>query len=216
MENKEFIKIVHASILGDGYFYKVDQNNDRANTHYMLKQISVHADYVEWMASYLEQLTSVTITKVASRIDDRGYNCSEQLVLKTMRHPTYKKMYNRLYQPVGNTHVKRLDSHYIELFDWQTLAIMYMDDGWIDVAENKTKENYVRLSIATHCFTYFENKVLRDLIAERFNIHCDVKQHKQKNGTVLYYLNFKKDNAKLFIDGVKPFIFKSFNYKLEY
>lgn len=216
MENKEFIKIVHASILGDGYFYKVDQDNDRANTHYHLKQQSDHSDYVEWMANYLEQLTRVTITKVAAKIDDRGYNNREQLVLKTMRHPIYKKMYNRLYQPVGNTHIKRLDSHYLSLFDWQTLAIMYMDDGWIDVSKNKIVEDYVRVSIATHCFSYFENKVLRDLIAEKFDVHGDVKAHKQKNGTILYYLNFKKDNAKKLLAGVQPFIFKSFNYKLEY
>lgn len=216
MENKEFIKIVHASILGDGYFYKVDQDNDKANTHFMLKQISQHKDYVEWMANYVEQLTRVTITTVAAKVDDRGYMNQEQLILKTMRHPVYKKMYNRLYQPVGSTHVKRLDSHYLELFDAQTLAIMYMDDGWIDVSENKIVEDYVRVSIATHCFTYFENKVLRDLIAERFNIHGDVKTHKQKNGTFMYYLNFKKDNAKKLIEVVSPFVFKSYAYKLEY
>lgn len=216
MEKKEFIKIVHASILGDGYFYKVDQSNENVNTHFMLKQLAVHRDYIEWMANYMEQLTRVTINTVAAKIDDRGYNNGEQLVLKTMRHPTYKTMYNRLYQPVGTTHIKRLDSHYLELFDLQTLAIMYMDDGWIDVSENKIVENYVRVSIATHCFTYFENKVLRDLIAEKFNIHGDVKTHKQKTGTLMYYLHFKKENAKKLIDMVEPFIFKSYEYKLKY
>ena len=48
-------------------------------------------------------------------------------------------MYNRLYTPVGNTHVKVLDPHYLKLMDWETLAMMYMDDGWIQVTENKTK-----------------------------------------------------------------------------
>lgn len=216
MENKEFIKIVHASILGDGYFYKVDQDNSKANTHYMLKQLAIHKDYIEWMADHVEQLTRVTVTVKEAYTDMRGYRNNEQLILKTMRHPTYKTMYNRLYQHTDNTHIKRLDPHYLTLFDWQSLAILYMDDGWIAVHKNKTVEDYVRVNIATHCFSYFENKVLRDLIAEKFGVHGDIKRHKQKTGVIMYYLCFKKDNAKRLIEGVSPYIFNSFNYKLQY
>ncbi len=216
MEKKEFIKIVHASILGDGYFYKVDQDNTKINTHYMLKQSSDHEDYINYVANILEDLTRVTIIEKESYTDDRGYTCKAQLELKTMRHPTYKKMYNRLYSHVGGTHVKRLDPHYIKNIDWQTLGIMYMDDGWVESHENKTKENYVRCGIATHCFSYFENKTLRDLFAERFNIHADVTHHKMRSGKICYYLRFKKDNAKRLIEGVSPFILPSYEYKLNY
>jgi len=214
MEKKEFIKIVHASILGDGYFYKVDQMNDKANTHYMLKQISEHRDYVEWMANILEDLTRVTLNVTEAYTDSRGNNCKEQIILKTMRHPLYKKMYNRLYDHVGNTHIKRLDPHYLKLMDWQSLAIMYMDDGWLQVNENKTKEDYVRIGLATHALSYYENITLRDLFAERFNIHGEVKHHKMRSGKICYYLSFKKDNAKRLVEGVTPFVFPSFEYKI--
>lgn len=216
MERRDIIKIVHASILGDGYFYKVDQDNSKANTHFMLKQLSTHRDYVEWMANILEDLTRVRVDVQESYTDSRGYSCNEQLILKTMRHPMYKKMYNRLYTHVGNTHVKRLDPHYLKSFDAQTLAMMYMDDGWIEVQERKTVDTYVRCGIATECFSYYENKILRDLICEKFNIHSDVTAHKNKSGSFLYYLRFKKDNAKRLISTVSPYVFDSFEYKISY
>lgn len=215
MENIEVIKIVHASILGDGFFYKVDQTNNKANTHFMLKQTG-HDDYINWMANKLESVTRVTISTVDAYVDKRGYNIAEQKVLKTMRHPFYKTMYNRLYSHVDHTHIKRLDPHYLKLVDWQSLAMIYMDDGWIDVSENKIKDDYIRISLSTHCFSYFENLTLRQLLAEKFGIHGEVKHHKQKSGNILYFLQFKQDNAKRFLEGVKPFIFPSFEYKLQY
>lgn len=216
MEKKELIKIVHASILGDGYFYKVDQDKATVNTHYALKQLSKHSDYVEWMASVVEDLTRVRVDIKEPFIDGRGFNNNGQIIINTLRHPLYKKMYNRLYTHVGNTHIKRLDPHYLTLFDWQSLAILYMDDGWVEVTENKTKENHVRVGIATHAFSYYENKVLRDLIAERFDVHGDVTRHKMRSGDIKYYLRFKKDNAKRLIEGVTPYVFGSFEHKLTF
>lgn len=216
MEKKDLIKIVHASILGDGFFYKVDQDNAKANTHFSLKQSASHKDYVDWMANILEDLTSVRVDIKPAYVDERGYSCKEQLILKTMRHPTYKKMYNRLYDHVGDTHIKRLDPHYIKLIDWQSIAIMFMDDGWVEVDERKTMENYVRAGIATHAFSYFENLTLRDLFAEQFGIHGDVTHHKMRSGKICYYLRFKKDNAKRLIEGVRPFVFPSFEYKVTF
>jgi len=208
------VKTVHASILGDGYFYKVDQDNPKANTHYMLKQLSTHRDYVEWMANLLEDVTRVTLNIDPAYTDSRGYKCKEQLILKTMRNPMYKKMYNELYVPQDNTHIKRLNDSYLKLLDWADLAMLYMDDGWLDVHPCKTKEDYVRASIATHCFTYEENVKLSKLLLERFGIVSGVKDHKQKSGMIKHYLVMTKDDGKRFLDGVRPFIFDSFNYKL--
>lgn len=216
MENKEFIKIVHASVLGDGYFYKVSQENAKQNTHYMLKQRDDHKDYIDFMANILEDLTSITVNHIPPYTDKRGYEIGGQYELKTMRHPLYKRMYNRMYRHEGNTHIKVIDPHYIKLLDWMSLAIIYMDDGWIKVQENKTKEPWVEVSIATHAFTYFENKFLRDYIAEKFEIHFDVKRHKQKNGEYRFYLGCNKDNAKRFIAGVSKYVVPSYEYKLAY
>lgn len=213
--NTDFIvKTVHASILGDGYFYKVDQCNPKANTHYMLKQLSTHLDYVEWMANILEDVTRVTLNIDSAYIDKRGYNCKEQIILKTMRDPMYKKMYNDLYEPQGNTHIKKLNVDYLKLVDWSDLAMLYMDDGWLDVKPCKTKEDYVRASIATHCFTYNENVVLRGILKEKFGILSSIINHKQKSGEYRYYISMTKDDGKRFLDGIRPFVFDSFSYKL--
>lgn len=215
MDQKYFNKIVSASIMGDGFFFKVDQDNDKQNTHFMLKQSIGHEDYIERIANIVEQLTRVQITENKPYICNRGYNIDGQIILKTMRHPQYKKMYNRLYRPVGNTHVKVLDSHYLTLFDLESLAMMYMDDGWIESKECVTKEDYLRIGIASHKYTYFENLHLRNLIAERFNLHFEVTKHKQKSGEYKYYLRSSgRNNCLRFLDAVKPFIVPSYEYKL--
>lgn len=215
MDKFNFKKIVSSSIFGDGYFYKVAQSNKKQNTHYMLKQLSSHRDYVEWLVSVLEELTRVHVVVQEGYQDSRGYYSKEQLIVKTMRHPIYKEMYNRLYTQVGNTHVKRLDPHYLKMIDWQSLAMMYMDDGNKKQIINKHKESWVSCIINTHKFSYAEVKMLRDYIAEKFNVHFNVLHHTQKSGSVRYYMSANKDNSSRFIDGISDFIFPSFEYKIK-
>lgn len=215
MNTKEFKKVVAASIMGDGYFQRADQQNSCVNTCFLLKQISTHRDYIEYMASVLDDLTSVKIIETPAYADSRGYNCKAHLQLKTGRHPTYKEMYNRLYRHVDNTHVKVIDPHYMTLFDLQSLAMLYMDDGWIETKENKTVDNYVRIGLSTHAFTYYENLYLRGFIAEKFGFHFDVARQKQKSGCYKFYLRAKgRENCLQFLDGVEKYIFPSFQYKL--
>lgn len=216
MDKKYLTKFVSASILGDGYFFKVDQNNEKQNTSYLIKQTEAHKDYIEHIANVLEDVTSVNIMVAESYTDNRGYNIQGQLVLQTKRHPFFKTVYNRTYQHVGNTHIKRLDVHYLKLVDWESLAMLYMDDGWIDIVENKVKDNYIRCSIATHAFSQCESKVIRDFIAEKYNVHFDVKAHKQKSGNFKYYLCAKgRDNCLRFLEGIEPYVLESYKYKLK-
>lgn len=214
MAELSITKLIHASILGDGFFYKVAQENLKANTHYMLKQTSKHKDYVEWMADQLDWLTPVRIDTKPAYTDARGYNCAEQLILKTMRHRVYKRMYNELYVPLGKSHIKRLNPHYLKDLDWQCLAMLYMDDGWLEVDKRKTKESYVRVGIATNAFTYSEVIILRDLLKEKFSITGSVFSQKKTSDQQQHLLRFSKDDARRLIDGVSRFVFPSYEYKL--
>lgn len=222
---KEFTKLVSSFVLGDGYlsttksYYLVEQRtverpqyNRKKNSAYRLKQLKVHQDYVEWQVSILEELTSVHLVVVPQSVDSRGYNSNERYQLSTKTHPFYTAMRERLY----NSGVKQLDPHYLKLFDWQSAAILYMDDGWIDVEPRLTKETYVRASIASHSYTYAENLLLKQVLKEKLGIEFNVRRHKQRSGEYKWYLEAKKDHAKRFLSGIERYVFPSFYYKLSY
>lgn len=222
---KDLTKYIWGFTLGDGGLsslkpYNRVEETDRKNTtgskrtginsHYYLKQLSIHRDYVEWQASILEEITATTIVENNSYVDNRGYNIKPQLVLTTRNHPVYTTMRERIYY----NGIKAISPHDLKLLDWEVAAIFYMDDGWLDARETKTKGLYIRTSIASHSYTYGDNTLLRDAFAEKLGIHFDTKRHKQKSGEYKWYLQTSKDNAKRFLEGITPYIKPSFEYKL--
>lgn len=220
---KDLTKYVWAFTLGDGAlsslksYYLVDQRKverlqyDRPkNSHYYLKQLSTHRDYVEYQASILEHITGTSITVNDSYTDNRGYVSKEQLHLKTKNHPFFTTMRNRVYY----NGIKAVSVHDLKLLDWQCAALFYMDDGWLEVDTRTTKEDYVRVGIASHSYTHGDNILLRSAIAEKLGVHFDIARHKQKSGEYKFYLRAKKDQAKRFLEGVSPYILPSFEYKL--
>lgn len=219
---KDLTAYVWAFTLGDGalsslkpYSRNIEETNigrkrTGINSHYYLKQLSVHKDYVDWQASILERLTQVTIRANKAYVDNRGYSIKEQLELTTRSHPFYTTLRERIYY----NGLKAISPHDLKLLDWETAAIFYMDDGWLDTKETKTKGLYIRASIASHSFTYGDNTLLRDAFAEKLGVHFDTKRHKQKSGEYKWFLQTSKDNAKRFLEGITPYIKPSFEYKL--
>lgn len=219
LNRKELIKLVSSFVIGDGALsnlkrYPVNGKHGEKrekNSKYYLKQLSTHRDYVEWQASILEGLTKVSITTTSEYIDNRGYKCKEQLVLKTHCHPFYTQMRQNFY--INN--FKIINPHYLKLWDAQTLAILYMDDGWLEKTQREDGKIYYRIGISTHSYTYGDNMLLKEMIKEKFAIEFDIQKHKQKSGEYLYYLRNTKDNSLRFIDLVAPYVLSSFQYKIE-
>ena len=143
-------------------------------------------------------------------VDKRGYTCKEKLNLTTMCHPFYTKMRKNFYLD-GR---KMIHPHYMKLWTEQTLAILYMDDGWLEKTLNKNGTIYYRIGIATHNFTYGDNILLKKFIKEKFAIEFDVQRQKQKSGEYKWYLRNSKNNSLRFIDLISPYIFPSFEYKI--
>ena len=104
----------------------------------------------------------------------------------------------------------------LKLMDWEMLATIYMDNGWIETKQTQTKGVWTRVSIATMAYSYADNKMLRDFIFENFGISFDVNFKTARSGEIHYYLRNTKDNAKRFLDGVSKYVVPSYQYKISH
>lgn len=206
---KVLTKYVSAMLLGDGC---LSFSNERsANARYSLTQIADHYDYVEWQADILSNLTNVTVWRKESWIDSIGTKRKTTNYLKTQSVPFFTTIRNRNY-----IEGKKVVSHHdIKLFDWECLAIWYMDDGNLEV-KKQVKQDYVRITLCTNSFSYGDCLLLRTMLKDKFDIGFDVSTMKAKSGAIQYTLRTSKEYAKRFIQGVTPYVKPSFYYKLKY
>jgi hypothetical protein len=157
MDKKELTKLVSSFVIGDGTLsnlkrYPVNgkyKENKEKNSKYSIKQLSIHKDYIDWQTEILENLTRVRATIIPEHVDNRGYTSHEMISLVTMRHPFYTKMRNNCY--LDNR--KTINPHFLKLWDAQSLATLYMDDGWLEKKINKNVSVNQRIGITTHSHT---------------------------------------------------------------
>lgn len=217
MDNKNLTKLIAAMVIGDGFLgwrekksetreVERPQYNRKSNSWYGSAHIEKNKDYVEWQCSILENITSVNIREYEAKKSSNGYTDSAKIVYESKRHPFFTTLRERTY--INN--IKTISPHDLKLFDAESLAILFMDDGW-----NESQSNG-RIGITTHSFSWADNKLLRDCIAEKLNIHLDVRIHKQKNGNICYYLRSNNEQGKILKEIVSKtgLIVPSFEYKL--
>lgn len=221
---KEITKYVASSLLGDGSISidKRDYGNG-GNAVFEICQIEEHLDYLEWLAEKISPITSVKVELKPSNKEEKHVTfpngitslVKKQYRLRTSRHPFFNKFRDRLYA----TGRKTIDSHYFTLFDWESLAMWYMEDGYISsyITKNRHgyKYKYPKLGLCTQGFTQAENFVLKKFLKEKFNLEFNLLQNKYPSG-IKYRLVAKTDNIQMFLDGVEKYIVNSFKYKLEY
>jgi len=203
MNRKDLTKYIFAFTLGDGYLSKVEK---KENSFYGIKQVDTHKDYLEFQKEVLSSISDVKISYRNPYKDKRGFNVQGQFSLQTGRHPIYTKMRRRIYY----NGIKSISYHDLKLFDWECLAIFFMDDGWME----KRKDGYKRIGIATHSFTFGDNILLKKAIEEKTGIRFGIFKHKLASGNYKFYLRTSKSESERFIEGVYPFLFKSFHYKI--
>lgn len=207
INRKELTKYVSAFILGDGH---LALSTGSRNAHYVLHQKAIHTDYVLWQADILETLTKIRVRYKDAYTNSQGAQAKPSIRIETMNHPFYTTLHQRWY----NHRIKQISFHDLKLLDWEMLAIFYQDDGYIEVSERQTKSNYVRVRIATDCYTYGDLYLLTKAIKEKTNIGFDIVgrklQHRQG-----YRLQTTKDMARRFIEGITPYVKESYRYKID-
>ena len=217
--NREIFKLIWSFTIGDGHLSTLkDYVKDgviiqkRNNSKYNLKQKDGHKDYIDYQANILSELTRVNVNLYEGYTCKQGYTRCKQWNLNTLTHPKYTTLRHRIYQDNRKT----FTMHDLKQLDALSLAHLYMDDGFTEIQPRKTKEDYVRIGIATHSYTQGDNLLLRKAISEKFGIEFNVHIHRQsKNNGIYYYLRASKDHAHRFLDLIAPHVLKSYQYKLE-
>lgn len=199
LDNRTLTKYIAAFSFGDGNLSKRG-----TNAFYRTAQITEHRDYIEFQAGILETLTSVNIRTYQPK--DRR----EQTHLETRQHPMYTTAYNRMYIE-GK---KVIDPHHLTLLDWEYLAIIMMDDGCLVKNLNK---KYNRLDccviLCTECFSYGDNYLFAKAAKEKLNLDFDIKAITLPSGNISHRLRLNKKQTPMFLDGIRPFLAPSFEYK---
>jgi hypothetical protein len=199
-DNKELTKYLYSFSLGDGCLYyptKKGRANKNVTAVFSCGQLKIHEDYILWRADILSNITSVHIQEKKNML------CTE-----TNRHPKFTEMRQRMYP----NDYKIVEPHYLKLFDAESLAILYQDDGSL----SHKGENQFSLVISTESFSYGDNILLQRMIKDKFDILFSVLGYRNKLGNLLYRLQLqKKELQHRFLDVVEPFIKESFRYKLD-
>lgn len=194
-EQLDHFKTTSDFVLGDGGLY-INKASGAKNAIYNTSKLSVNLDYIMWQAWVLSALTSVSV----GLFEANGMH-KESVRLATKSHPTYTTLHSRFY----STGRKEVSVHDLLKFDKVSLACLVQDDG----AWNQNKDqSYYRFYICTESFSEAENKLLRDTIAEKLNVHADVVNYKTK-----HRLCFKGKQVDKLYEIVQPMLAPSFYYK---
>jgi len=209
-DKKILVKYVNAFLLGDGWLSRRN-NNESCNACYGLRQIAQHKDYIDWQANILENLTSVHYYNRDAFIDPRGVNNQAQICITSKAHPFYTTMYERVYT---SQRIKSISYHDLKLLDWETLAILYQDDGYIQVIPGIKVDKKVDVYICTENYTYGDLTLLQSAIFEKVGIPFTFKKRKLKDNYG-YRLVIRGEKALRFLDGISKYVKPSYEYKID-
>lgn len=199
MDDLTFLKYVVAFTYGDGCIAIMKSHK---NARFQAAQLAENRDYIEWRGDILSHLTKIHYNEYVSRT-------SPMIGTYTRDHPLYTRVHARMYHSGRKT----VDPHYLKFFDWETLAIFYQDDGnWRFRPQAGSITPEVR--IASHNFTYAENLMFKRMLKERFDLEWNLQRQVYKNMVSYYYLSLRVKDYSKFVNGIRPYIKPSFEYKL--
>jgi hypothetical protein len=194
MDKKELYKYVSAFVMGDGGVYYSGKN-----CRYQASKLTANLDYVLWQQSILSEITHVNVRDVVNLRGDQ----KPHTYLETRSHPIFTDVRKRVY--IDN--YKSVDPHYLTLLDWEMLAILYMDDGSLDVDKRCDATPTARLN--TKRLSYGDSWLLKKAIKDTLGIEFNVSRHYDR-----WFLRLRAKDALTFFNGISPFIVPSFRYKL--
>jgi hypothetical protein len=204
IDPKQLNKLVSYMATFDGGIYYPHKKKDDSvvNCQFIMQMREENKDYLLWVKSVLENITSVRLTERTDYNTD-GYNRKPQLRIESNRHPYFTKIRERIY--IDNHKV--IDPHMLKQMDAESLAIIFMCDGGTSL-DARHKNLHAKIDLHTKGFSYADNLSLSKAIYEATGIITNVHRHSK-----YYYLNVATKSQKTFYETVKPFVLSSFDYK---
>jgi hypothetical protein len=190
---KQIKKIVYGITLSDAHIEPKGR----------LHLYSEHRDYVEYIASVLNQITGV-VAKVRVRNDKRGYI---GYIVDTNCHTYFKTMRKHTY---GNR--KNLTKYNVSRLDVEALAHIYMCDGYTEHAKNR-KANKVQ-NKGWFCLEAFPPDELSLLVTHLSTMGIEARLSPRPWGYG-YRLKMGGDGLQKFISMIYPYLLDCFKYKAD-
>lgn len=185
--NTELEEVIIGTMLGDAY---AEKRNSNSNTRLQFKQSVKNKDYIDHLYSLFKDYCN-SEPKSTLSLDNREGKNLENISIKfwSSSLPCFNKYRELFYNESG---IKIIPPTLEDLLSARSLAYWIMDDGY------KSANGFY---LCTESYTLEENKFLKDLLKNKFNLDCGI--HKHTNGHRLYIFSSSKDKL---IQLTKPYI----------
>lgn len=199
-DKKRLMKLMSFLVMSDGC---VSRNRNVGNCIFSFSATEGHEDYIEYVKEIVENITSVKIN-----VYNRELPRKNLIKLYTPVHPYFNALRDRIY--VGN--YKSVDVHALKLLDFEALAIFYMSDGCLGKTKRSDGKDSFTTTINLCRLSYGDMLLVKKAIKENLDIEFNVV----KTGGKYYTLRLRSKDSSKFFEGIRPYIVKSFYYKLPF
>jgi len=199
-DKKRLTKILSFITMADGSVYN---NRGSGNCLFSITMVEDNKDFIDFCKSVLDNITSSRIV-----LEERAAPRRNVYKLYTPVHPFFNTLRDRIY--TGN--YKSIDVHSLSLLDFEALAILYMCDGCLGkyVKDGVVKSYSLTLNMCR--LSYGDQLLLKKALKDKLDLEFNVVRTNRKYWT----LRLRTKDIPKFIDGVRPYMLPSFNYKVNF
>lgn len=202
IDKKQLMKLISFMTMADGGIYRRNRSGKLETPYFMMNMLTTNKDYLEFVEETLNHVTSTSLTDVTNPCKN------PQMCLRSKHHPYFEAIWERIYIEG----YKGLDIHAFKLLDWEALSILYMCDGSLS-KDTRNKNIHYNITLNMKRLSYGDQLFMKKAFKDTFNIEWNVGQGKT-NGKTYYYLRLRTKDVKTFMEGIRPFVKPSFQYKL--
>lgn len=197
-DNKELTKLCSFMVMGDGGVYII-----KKNAKFIMNMISQNEDYVLLCKDILENITPCNIYQIQKKD-----NSQSQLRIESRMHPFFTVLRERIY--VGT--YKSIDNHALKLLDYEALSFLYMSDGSL-VTTFRPEIGMVNpsynVTLNLKRLSYGDLFILKKALKDKLDLEWNINKQNQ-----YFYLRLRTKDVNKFMINIKPYMTKSFMYKI--
>ena len=202
----EVKQTILGSLLGDGHIRQAQCNGKKTNAHLIIMHGPKQGNYCEWKWELLGPDVRGSFTRTK---DGRW-----RAVTRCHKHM------NPFLELIGKP--KKVTRKLLNMLDPLGLAIWYQDDGTLGIEYHKRLDGTYgikrrRIALATDCFSFEEHCIMQQYFKVVWGLDSSIVKVKLDGGArYSHRITFNYENAKKFVEIVKPHIHSSMQYKIDF
>ena len=197
------LDLMFGSMLGDAGMYVNKMKSNKTNNVMTIMRLHF-AHSVKQLDYLLHKKNIINGSKVMERISGHGSTIKHYAFCHTPTLLQYKDYF------LDKNNNKLVSEKWVEQLNWRSIAYWYMDDGCLIINNKSPKINF-----HTESFSRSETDILINTLENRFGLKtrtatCNNDPNQQK------IVSRHKKEAESFLEQIKPYIIKLFNYKIRW